>query len=73
MPLHSIGKTLVVAGLLLVVLGVFISFLPRLPLIGRMPGDIYIKRDHFTFYFPLTTCVIISLILMLISRFFGHK
>ena len=73
MAMHSIGKALVVAGVLLVVIGIAFQVLARLPYIGRLPGDFYIKREHFTLYFPLTTCIIISLILMLISRFFGHK
>lgn len=64
--LDETGKLLVYFGLLLVILGVLIiliskagSFLP----IGRLPGDIYVKKDNFVFYFPLGTSILISLIL----------
>ena len=73
MEIQSLGKWLVVAGTIILLVGIALQFLPRIPYIGRLPGDIWIKRDHFTFYFPLTTCILISLLLMLISRFFGHK
>ncbi len=70
MPL---GRLLIIAGLLLAVAGVLISVAGKVPFIGRLPGDILIKRDNFTFYFPLATCLLISLVLMIISRFFGPK
>jgi hypothetical protein len=73
MDFQSFGKWLVGAGIIIFLMGVAFQFLPRIPYIGRLPGDILIKRDHFTFYFPLATCILISLLLMLISRFFGHK
>ncbi len=69
-----LGKSLVLAGLLLVVLGAVLwtsaSF--PFPFLGRLPGDIYIRRGTFTFYFPLMTCigvsVVLSLLLMLLRR-----
>ena len=67
------GRYLIVAGAVILLLGVLLATLGRIPYIGKLPGDILIKRDNFTFYFPLTTCIVISLILTLISRFFGHK
>jgi hypothetical protein len=71
--IQSLGKWLMGLGIFIVLVGAALHFLPKIPYLGRMPGDILIKRDHFTFYFPLTTCIVISFILMLISRFFLRK
>lgn len=62
---EAIGKLLIIAGLVLVIIGVLFIFARFIP-IGRLPGDIYIKKDNFSFYFPLTTSIIISIILTLI-------
>ncbi|WP_420576562.1 DUF2905 domain-containing protein [Ekhidna sp.] len=58
------GKILILIGLVLVVVGAIMEFAPNVPL-GRLPGDIRIERENFTFYFPITTCILISLLLML--------
>lgn len=58
-----IGKILVVAGILLVLIGVGLMFGDKIPYLGKLPGDIYIKRERFSF--PLTTSIIISIILTL--------
>ena len=73
MYFQSIGRWLVGTGIFLLFLGVAFQVLPRIPYVGSLPGDILIKRDHFTFYFPLTICILVSLALMLLNRFFGHK
>ena len=70
MELHSLGKWLIVAGLSLALAGAAISFLPRVPFLGRLPGDIYIKRENFSFYFPLATCLLLSLIVSIFFRLF---
>ena len=62
----SLGKTLVFVGIVLTALGLIIWALPSIPAIGRLPGDIYIRRENFTFYFPLTTCIILSIVLTLL-------
>ncbi|MFZ0887542.1 MAG: DUF2905 domain-containing protein [Candidatus Binataceae bacterium] len=62
----SLGKTLVFVGMVVIALGLIIWVLPSIPLIGRLPGDIYIRRESSTFYFPLTTCLILSIILTLL-------
>ena len=64
------GKILIYLGLLLVVAGLVLSFSGKLPWLGRLPGDISITRERFSFYFPLATCVIISIILSLVLYFF---
>ena len=68
--MNPFGKILIFFGLFLVVLGLLFTFGPKLPWIGRMPGDIYINRGNFSFYFPLTTCLILSLIITLVLYFF---
>jgi len=70
MTIQSLGRWLLVAGLVLTLAGAAMSFLPRLPWVGRLPGDIYIKRDHFSFYFPLTTCLLLSIVISLLVRLF---
>ena len=57
------AKLLIVAGLVLVGLGV--ALLAGLPL-GRLPGDVTVQRGSFTFYFPLATCIVVSLVLTLL-------
>ena len=65
-----LGKTLIVFGLVLVAVGVVLSFAPKVPWLGRLPGDIYIHRGNFTFYFPLTTCILLSLLITLVLYLF---
>ena len=60
------GKILILFGSLLVILGVIFSFFGKIPYLGKLPGDIYIKKENFTFYFPLASCILISIILSLI-------
>ncbi len=66
----SFGKVLVLLGILLTVAGVILMLGARVPWLGHLPGDIYIKKDNFSFYFPLTTCLLLSLILSLVLYFF---
>ena len=61
------GRSLVVLGLIIVALGLAIS--AGLPL-GRLPGDIVIRRGNSTFYLPIVTCLVVSLVLSLILSFF---
>ena len=63
------SKTLIVAGLLLVVLGLAWPLLAKLGL-GRLPGDIAIERDGFRLYFPVVTCIIISVVLTVLFWLF---
>ncbi|RME34922.1 MAG: DUF2905 domain-containing protein [Gammaproteobacteria bacterium] len=63
------SRTLILIGLLLVVIGLAWPWLRQLPL-GRLPGDIVIERDNFRFYFPVTTSILISLVLSLLFMLF---
>jgi len=64
--LPEFGRALVVAGIVLVVLGLLLGVLGRVPWIGRLPGDLVIRRGNFTFYFPLVTSILLSLVLTLL-------
>ena len=66
----SIGKILILFGGIIILVGIIILYAHKIPYIGKLPGDIYIKKENFTFYFPLTTCVLISILLYLILKFF---
>ena len=57
-----IGKTLVFAGIAIVFVGLLLWGFSSIPFFGKMPGDIYIRRGNFTFYFPIVTCILISII-----------
>jgi hypothetical protein len=61
--MHDIGKVIIVIGLFLTILGVLLMFINKVPFIGRLPGDIYIQKKNFTFYFPLATSILISVVL----------
>jgi len=64
------GKILIYMGILLVIIGLVVTLMGRIPWLGRLPGDIAIQRGRFTFYFPLTTCILISVIVSLVLYFF---
>jgi len=68
--MSGIGKLLIVSGCLMAVLGVVLVFSDKIPWLGRLPGDISLKRENFSFYFPLTTCILISLLLSLLFALF---
>jgi hypothetical protein len=66
------GKFLIISGIILVITGMLIQFSDKIPWLGKLPGDIRIERENFTFYFPVVSCVVISIlvsmILFLISK-----
>ncbi len=70
-----IGKLLLTTGVILIIIGVIFLFGEKilstfkLPL-GKLPGDIYIKKDNFVFFFPIVTCILLSIILTLILNLF---
>lgn len=63
------AKILIGIGVLLVAAGIAWPWLAKLPL-GRLPGDIIIRRDNFQLYLPITTCIVVSLVLSLLLRLF---
>lgn len=73
--MSEIGKSLIFLGVVVIIVGVVLLFSDRLPFnLGKLPGDLSIKKENFSFYFPITTSIIISIILSvlfyLFSRFF---
>lgn len=69
------GKLFITLGIIFLAIGLLLTFASHLSLgkLGRLPGDIYIKRDNFTFYFPVTTSILVSLLLTLIFSFLSRK
>jgi hypothetical protein len=63
----DLGRLLMIAGGALLLLGVVLTLGPRLPWLGRLPGDIVVERDNFRFYFPLATSIVISILLSLVA------
>jgi uncharacterized protein HemY len=64
------GKTLILFGIILVVVGVIFSLAGKIPWLGHLPGDIYIQRERYSIYFPLTTCLLVSAIISLVLYLF---
>ncbi len=67
------GRVLIIIGLLIVIVGIVMTYAGRIPLVGRLPGDIYYKKDDFVFYFPIATSIIVSIILSIIFYFFNRN
>ena len=70
--LHGLGRVLIVGGLALTLFGLFLVMGPKLPWLGRLPGDIIIRREHVTFYFPLATSLLASLIFTVVVWLIGR-
>ncbi len=70
--MQEIGRMLFMLGIVLVVIGAWLSLTGKIPFFGKLPGDILIKRDNFTFYAPVATSIILSIILTLIIAFLGN-
>lgn len=71
--LGPLGKMLILVGGVLVVLGLALVFAGKVPWLGRLPGDIMVERKSFGFYFPLTTCLIISIVLTVIFSLLARR
>ena len=64
-----IQKTLIIIGVLFILVGLLYPFLKDLGL-GRLPGDIIVKKENSSFYFPIVTCIVVSVVISLILMFF---
>ena len=69
-PLPEFGKILLILGILFVVIGLFLMLGPKIPFLGKLPGDFMIRRGNFTLYFPLATSILLSVVLTLIFFIF---
>jgi thiosulfate reductase cytochrome b subunit len=67
---QPLGKTLIAAGLLIIIIGALLVFHDKLPFLGKLPGDFYIKRKNFTFHFPLATSILLSLLISILIYLF---
>ena len=75
--MSDLGKILIGFGVLMVVVGGILLFagnhLGKVPWLGRLPGDIHIQRDNWSFSFPIVTCIVISIVLTLLFSLFGRR
>jgi len=73
--IQHIGKLLFILGLGIAAIGALLFLLRNsgIPFIGKLPGDIFIQKKNFTFYFPIATSIIVSIILSLLFYFFTRK
>ncbi len=72
-PLRMVSKTLILFGLFLIALGIFLHLMSRTPRLGKLPGDIFIQKGNFSFYFPVVTCLIVSLIMTFLINLFKRQ
>ena len=64
--MQSLGKYLIMFGAIILIAGVIIAFFPKLNFFGKLPGDIAVRKENFTFYFPIVTSIVISVLFTLI-------
>jgi hypothetical protein len=67
------GRALIVLGVVLVVVGLVVAFADRIPYLGRLPGDIVVKKRGFTLYFPLMTALLVSLVFTLLLNLWSRR
>jgi len=72
-PINDIARMLVVFGLLIALAGVALMLVGRVPGLGRLPGDVHIQRGNWTFYFPLATSLLLSVVLTLMLWLLGRR
>jgi hypothetical protein len=71
--MDSLGRMLIVLGVVCLVLGGLLVLGGKIPLLGRLPGDIVIRRGNWRFYFPLATSIVVSVLLTLLFWLFGRR
>ena len=72
--MEHLGRTLLIVGGVIVLVGLFLTFGPRLPFrLGRLPLDIHVQRENFSFYFPLGTSIIVSIVLTLVFGLLSRR
>jgi len=70
---QNFGRMLIFIGLILLIIGFLLGNIGKIPFLGKLPGDILIQKKNFTFYFPITTCIVLSILLTLILSFICRK
>jgi len=71
--MNQIGKTFIIFGGVFILVGFLLQLFGKIPLIGQLPGDVYIRKGSFTFYFPIVTSLLISLFLSLAINLFWRR
>ena len=71
-PMENVGRYIIVLGVVLVIVGLVVSFFDRIPLLGKLPGDFHFERGNVQFYFPLATSLVISILLTILLRLVGR-
>ena len=71
--MRDVGRALLVLGLLAAAIGVALMVLPRVPWLGRLPGDINVEREHWSVHFPIVTCLLASIVLTLLVNLFFRR
>jgi len=66
------GKFLIIVGIVCILVGVFITYADKLPFLGKLPGDLFIERENFKFYFPITTSILISIVISLLLLLYNR-
>ncbi|MBD3266449.1 DUF2905 family protein [bacterium] len=69
----SLGKLFLILGGLFILLGIVFYLLPHIPWLGRLPGDIHIEGKNGSFYFPIATCILLSILLTILFNLFSGK
>jgi hypothetical protein len=69
----DVGKLLIIVGGFVVIVGLFLAFGWRIPFLGKLPGDISVDRGNVHFYFPIVTCLLLSLVLTLLLNVFFRR
>jgi len=73
MAIESIGRSLILFGIILIVIGAIFVVFGKIPWFGRLPGDIIIRKENFTFYFPVATMILLSLFLTVLFNVIGRR
>ena len=71
--MNDMARMLIIGGLALAAVGIVLLMAGKIPGVGKLPGDILIKKENFTFYFPLTTCILLSFIITAVMYFIQHR
>lgn len=71
--MQPFAKLLIISGIVMVFAGVVLLLSPRIPWLGRLPGDIHVEGKNGSFYFPIVTCIVISIILSIIMNLMGRR
>ena len=71
--MSSMGRTVLIVGLFMVAIGAVMLLAGRIPFLGRLPGDIAVQRGSWSFYFPLATSILLSLVLTVALNLFARR